>query len=144
MSCGYVGTSTDGASYTDVSGSAMSISDTAQTRITGEAYTLTGDKAIVKGGKREPMEPTITIIYSETDAEAYEQMRLVHETDACGTDVYIQWSPRGNSADDELVTSDAGVISEWVYPPLDASGGGPIVVSFKVKTPGVTTTIVSS
>ena len=144
QACGKVWTSTDGVTYTDISGNTQSVEGTEQTKITGEAYTFTGDTAIVKSGKREPMDLAFVIIYTETDAEAYQQVRAQFEATGCGPNFYVRWSPRGGNADDEQLTSAVGVLTSFTYPPMDATGGAPILAGFTVRVPGVTTTIIAS
>lgn len=142
--CAKVWISTDGVAFTDVSGATQSITGGAQTRITGEAYTFDGPGAIVKAGKREPMESEVVIIYSETDAEVYQQVRLIFEATGCGSAFYLRYSPRGGAADDEQLTSGAGVLTSFTYPDVDASAGGPILGGFTVKHGGFATTIIAS
>jgi len=144
QACGKVWISTDGTNFTDVSGATQSITPGEQTKITGEAYTFDGETPIVKGGKREPMESEVVIIYTETDAEVYQQTRVIFEATGCGAAFYIRYSPRGGSADDEQLTSGAGTLTSFTYPPADASAGGPILGGFTVRHPGFTTTIIAS
>src|SRR5574341_484951 len=142
--CAKVEISNDNSNWTDISGVAQSVADTEQTRMSDQAYTFSGEGAIVKSGKKEPLELTFTIVYSETDAEAYEQVRARFETATCSPNFYVRWSPRGGNADDERITSDAGVITAFTYPPVDASAGGPIICGFKLKVGNLTTTIIAS
>jgi hypothetical protein len=144
QACGQVEIGTDGASWTDISGVTQSFTPGAQTLISSEAYTLDGDTAIVKGGKREPMESEFVIIYSETDAEGYEQARAIFESSDCGNVAYVRYSPQGGDANEEQLTSGEGTIISFTYPPLDASAGGPIVCGFTIKHNGFTTAIVGS
>jgi hypothetical protein len=141
--CGQLDYSADGAAWTDISGVTQSITAFTQTRNSGEAYTFEGDTAIIGFGKRTPMDITVNIVYSETDAEAYEVIRTRFETD-CGAAVYLRWSPGGGDAGDEQITSGAGQVTSWDYPMADATGGDPITCSFTVRVPGVTTSIVAS
>lgn len=142
--CAYVAISTNGVAFTDVGGATQSVAGTEQSRISDQAYTFTGATAIVKAGKREPMELEFVIIYTETDAEVYQQVRALFESGACEPNIYVRWSPRGGSADHEQITSDAGVLISFTYPPIDATSGAPILGGFTVKVPGVTTTIIAS
>lgn len=145
MACGQVETSTTGEdeSWLDVSGGVQSVQDTEQTRKSGEAYTISGDTAAIGAGKREPMELTFVILYTETDAELYQVARTQFET-ACGGDFYVRWSPGGGNIGDERITSGLGILIGFTYPPLDASSGGPILGGFKVKVPSVTTAVIAS
>jgi hypothetical protein len=146
LACGQLEISLDGAcaSYTDISGESQSVEGTEQTRISGEAYTFDGDTAIIRGGKREPMELVFVIVYTETDDEAYEIIRESFETAGCGVNVCVRWSPRGGNAGDERITSGTGILVSFTYPTMDATAGGPILAGFTVKVPGTSTTIVAS
>lgn len=144
MSCGQVEISSDGVSYTDISGETQSMTPGAQTLMSGEAYTLDGDTPIVRGGKREPMESEFVIVYTEADAEAYEQARAIFEASDCGNVIYIRYSPQGGAANQEQLSSGQGTIISFTYPPVNAGEAGPILAGFTVKHNGFTTTIVAS
>ena len=62
MAAAKVEVSTDGSSYTDISGHEQSVEVPAQTRISGQVYTHDGDTALIAGGKREPIEVTVNIV----------------------------------------------------------------------------------
>jgi len=144
MACGKLEISINNADWTDISGESQSVEGTEQTRISGEGYTFDGDTAIIKGGKREPLELTIVIVYTEEDSEAYEVAREIFETEGCGTDFYVRYSPRGGNAGDEQITTGTGSLISFTYPPMDATAGGPILAGFTVKAPSMITTIVAS
>ena len=144
MGCGKLEISINNTDWTDISGTSQSIEGTEATRMTGEAYTFDGDTALIGGGKREPMELTCNIVYTETDADGYEVTRNIFETVGCDTEFYVRWSPRGGSAGDEQITTGEGRVVGFTYPPMDASAGGPIMAAFTVKVPGVATTIIAS
>lgn len=144
LGCGKLEISTDGSAWTDISGESQSIEGTEQTRISGELYTFDGDTALPGGGKREPMEIVVNIVYTEADAEAYETVREIFEGTGCDATLYLRWSPRGGSAGHEQITTGAGNIISFTYPMMDASAGGPILVGFTVKVGSVTTAIVAS
>lgn len=136
LACGHLEASftSDCASWTDISGEDQSVSGTEQARKSGEAYTLDGDCAIIQGGKREPQELVFAIVYTEAAAEAYSLVRTQFEI-SCGGPLCVRWSPKGGNLGDERITTVAGVITEFTYPPMDASAGGPIMAGFKLKVP---------
>jgi hypothetical protein len=145
LACGQLEISTNNCvSWTDISGEAQSLGGTEQTRISGEAYTLTGDTAIVGGGKREPMELAAVIVYTETDTEAYERARTAFEATGCGGSVCLRWSPGGGDAGDERITTPAGILVSFTYPPMDASAGGPIMAGFTLKVASTSTAVIAS
>ena len=144
QSCGEVEFSTNCTDYTDISGATQSVSGTEQSRMVGDAYTLEGDYALVGAGKREPLDLSFVIVYTETDAEAYERVRHQFETAGCGATACVRWSPRGGDAGEEQITTAQGVLTSFTYPPLDAASGGVIMGGFTLHTPNVTTTIIAS
>lgn len=144
QSCAKVEISSDCENYTDISGETQSVTPGDQTLMSGEGYTFSGDTPIIKGGKREPMESVFSIVYTETDAEAYERARAIFEASDCGNTICIRYSPAGGNPDDEQLTSGEGTIVSFTYPPADAASAGPIMGGFTVRHGGFTTTIVAS
>lgn len=144
--CGKVEVALDGlgVTFTNISGVANTVSDTEQTKITGEAYTIEGDGALIGVGKREPMELSVAIVYTETDAEGYEVLREHWEAAGCDGPLWLRWSPRGGNAGDEQLTTGKGFMTAFTYPDLDAASGDPIMCGFKIKCGSVATTIVAS
>lgn len=124
--------------YTDISGTASNVSGTEQTRNSGEAYTFDGDTAIIGAGKRAPMNVVVGTVYSEQAAEAYDLARGAFET-ACGQAICVRWSPGAGASGKDHISTMTGEIVSFLYPPMDASQGAPIMGSFTVLTPGVTT-----
>lgn len=136
--------STNGSTWTDdISGEATSIESTEQSRISGEAYTFDGDTAIITSGKREPIEITVNTIYTEESADTFETVRALFEA-AGGSALYLRWQPAGNTAGDFIFSTSAGVITNFSYPPIDASGGNPILCTFTLKVASVTKTAVAA
>jgi len=138
-SCAQVEISPDCVTWHDISGQTQSLSDTTQTIMLGVAYTLDGDTAIGGAGKREPMLLTFTIVYTENNAEAYDIARAVFEATGCGKQMCVRWSPGGGDAGDDVITSGCSILVEFEYPPVDAATAGPIITTFKVWAPYVTT-----
>lgn len=145
QSCGVVEISSDNVTWTDISGVVNTLEQPEQSRMVGEARTLSGELPIVKGGKREAMDVVVRIIYSETDAEAYQQIRSIFEEAGCGAgEMYLRYSPAGGTADKERLTSDLGVLTNWQYPNLNAEEAGPIMTGFTLRIGGFTTTVIAS
>jgi len=142
--CGKLEVSLDNVTWEDISGVATSVADTTQTKMSGEVFTLEGNGPLIGGGKFEAMELTVALVYTETDAEGYEYVREIWETAGCDVEFYMRWSPRGGNAGDEILTTGNSRLTEFTYPPMDASAGGPILTGFKLKAGEVTTTIVAS
>jgi hypothetical protein len=75
QSCGLIEISFNGTDWVDISGETNLLEQPEQARMVGEARTMAGELPIVKGGKKEAMDLVVKIIYTETDAEAYQQVR---------------------------------------------------------------------
>lgn len=143
MACGKIEVSTDGITWHDISGASQSITGVTQTRMSGEAYTQDGDTAVITAGKRAPMTPTVTVIYTESNTEAWK--RAFDEfTAACGDPLYHRWSPGGGDIGDWRFYTPAPVITSFDYPTLDAADGSPIKCTYQFKTPYVTKEAISS
>jgi len=143
MACGYVGISTDCVTYTDISGYAQTVTPAEQTRITGEAYTFSGDTAIFKAGKRTPVSVTVNIVYTEDDAGAFDIIEAIHDATDCPDEICLRWTPRGDTAGMQQYTV-TGYLTGFQYPPMDASAGGPIMVTFTVMGPEIVPTVKAS
>lgn len=143
QSCGQIEISEDNVTWLDISGESQSLEQPEATRMVGEAFTLAGNGPIIKSGKVEAFDLVFRILYSETDAEAYQRVRNVFEQTGCNNNIYVRYSPRGGSADHERLTGN-GPLTSFLYPNLDASAAGPIVGGFTVRVGGLTTTIIAS
>ena len=128
---------------TDISGQAQSLATPNQTRQSGEAYTLLGDTAIIKGGKREPIELTFTIVYTEEDTEAWELARAEFEAASCGDPLYVWWSPGGGDIGDQQYIGGGTVIG-FDYPPVDATAPAPILCTFTIRVASLATVTITS
>jgi hypothetical protein len=132
--------STDGSVWTDISGFAGSVSRGGGQRNTGEAYTADGDTAIVKGGKRQPVDVSVIIVYTEETTPPYDTVRAAYEA---GSDMYVRWSPNGGDSGDEQYTTDAGIVTDCPEPVGSVESGDPLVIQFTVRTPKVTKSTVT-
>lgn len=129
--------STNGSSWTDISGHTSSIDVPAQARASGEAYTFDGDTALITGGKREPVEITVRIIYTEADTDAFEVVEAEFETDD-GDPLYLRWTPKGSGANTSQYATGACEIVSFQYPGGDASSADPIMTEFVLKAASIT------
>ena len=131
------------AAATDISGQAQSLATPSQSRQSGEAYTLLGDTAIIKGGKREPIDLTFTIVYTEEDTEAWELARAEFEAASCGDPLYVWWSPGGGDIGDQQY-SGGGTMTGFDYPPVDATAPAPIMCTFTIRVASLSTVTITS
>jgi len=143
MAASKVSVSINDSDWDDISGQAQSVEVPAQVRKSGEAYTFDGDTALVTGGKREPVEVTVKIIYNEESDEAFEIARAEFEADD-GDAFYVKWSPLGGSGGNYEYSTGAGELVSFEYPAADASSGDPVLVSFTVKSAKITQASIST
>lgn len=133
-------TSTDGAAWEDQSGIAMKINPGQSQRMSGEAYTPTGDTPIITTGKRQPIEDTVEYVYTEGASELFEDVRAAHEADS---DFYLRYSPKGGQAGEFQFSTAKGKVTVFSNPPMDAGSGAPVVCSFTLKHAGWTKSVVA-
>lgn len=138
-----ISTAADCAGLVDISGSTQSVSVPGQSRMSGESYTFDGDYAIIRTGKREPLEITFNIVYTDENTEAFEIARGIFETIDCDSEVCVVWSPAGGGVGDQEFTA-SGYLINFQYPPVDASSGDPVMCDFVIKAAKVTASAVSS
>lgn len=131
----YVGFSTDGSTWTEVSGAANAVEVSGGERVTGSQPTFTGDTMILKAGKRGTITVTVRGIYSPDADEVYALAKTSYES---GGTFYVRWSPGGGDAGDLGYTTDAGIIKNPPYPGGSADSGDPILTEVQVETEYIT------
>ena len=143
IACGYIGLAADCVTYVDISGYAQTVTPAEQTRITGEAYTFSGDVPIFMAGKRQPVSVAVSIVYTEDDAGAFDRLDAIHDAVDCPGVICLRWMPRGDVAGYQEYTI-TGYLTGFQAPPMDASAGGPIVCTFTVMGPEIETSVKAS
>lgn len=132
---GLVEFSTNGSSWTDISGSISSVDPGEQAKDAGEEYTLTGDYAVLGEGKFKPIDVTAKGVWTPTSGEAW---AVVVAAWAAKGKVYLRWSPQGGASGTKRYTTDAGYMTSLMWPKTDANDAKPIPCGFKLKTPKIT------
>lgn len=123
--------SDDGSTWTNVSGSANQVAATEQRRASGEGYTFDGDTAILKAGKREPLEVTVRALYTESATESFEVVKELFET-VGGGPCWVKWMPSG-TATARAYDCASAVVTRFTYPPADATDPNPVAVEFSFR-----------
>jgi hypothetical protein len=130
--------SPDNSAWVDLSGTTNKIDIGPQDRAVGSAFTFDGDGAVLTYGKRQPIDITFTIIYTETaTTEAFEVLRARHET-TDGAVVYFRWAPIGTGTGKNEYNTGIARLKSFQYPPVDAGTGDPILTSFTVTASNLT------
>lgn len=130
--------STNGTTWTDISGFANEISLSGGDRQLGEAFTFDGDTPIIVVGKRSTLDVTVKALYTEGSNDPFEIVRAAYEG---GTNLYVRWSPKGGSTGAFIYTSDAGYVQNAPYPVGSASSADAVLLEFTVKTPRITKSV---
>lgn len=127
--------SPDGVAWTDVSGYSSVLACNAGERSVSDFFTNEGDTPIVSSGKRASLEIAVTILYTETAAEARDLISDAYEND---TDLHVRWSPKGGNVGDKQYTSQPGVQKTNPYPGGDPSSSDTVVLETAIQTAYVT------
>jgi hypothetical protein len=130
-----------GSVWTDISGTANKVDIGPQDRAVGSAFTFDGDGALLTYGKRQPVDVTVTAIYTETAGEAAETVRALHET-VDGATMYLRWTPIGEVAvgGRSQFSTGKSYIKSFQYPPVAADSGDPIMITFTVTASNIVRT----
>jgi hypothetical protein len=131
-------------SWFDISGSSTSMDAPTQDALNGETYTLEGDFALVEGGKKQPMDFTFTIVYTETSDEAWDRIEQAWRATGCNRKLCVRWSPGGGDVGDLVYTTVNSIMTQVVLPNMDATSGGVIMAGFTVRGANFTRDTVTS
>lgn len=134
--------SSDGSSWTDVSGASGTVQLSGGDVKVGSQHTADGSQAIVvTSNKTEPIEVTIKTLYTETAGEAWKVVKAAY--DAANKVIYLRWSPKGGGAGSARFTTAAGGVAaaapltSCLPPDLDAAGEDPAMFEFSVMAAGL-------
>lgn len=134
--------STDGTSWTDISGQAAAVNVDGGDVPVGEQMTAEGGESIVvSSNKVEPRDVTVRSVYTEGATEAFEVVYAQY----AGADktIYLRWSPAGGATGEVQYTCAVGgsaaavPITSCTLPELDAGSSDIALFEFTVKTPGI-------
>jgi hypothetical protein len=131
----YVEFGIDGGSWADCSGFSNMVSVDGGDRATGTATTADGDTMILTRGKRETEKVKFTAIYTEGGSDVATAARTAWRN---GTDFYLRWAPKGDTAGNTRYTTTAGTVVNGVFPEVDTSKGDPLMVEIELEVADIT------
>lgn len=126
--------------WTDISGALNAIDVSGGDRKSGEAYTAVGETPIVTFGKKEPIELTAKVVYTEVTTEAY---LLALTAKNAGTEWYLRWAPKGTATGNYRYTTGVGQVTSCTEPAGDVGNGEPVLVSWKFRCAAITPAAIS-
>jgi hypothetical protein len=135
--------STNGTTWSAVSNATVKMDDVELSRPSGEAYVGgSSDYATITIGKREPVEITLTFLYSEAANSA---ANAVFDAFQSATPrLGVRWAPRGlvsgaraYATSNDGTTTGLGVITGLTLSALDPSEAEPYVVMVSVRAPTI-------
>ena len=104
--------STDGTTFTDISGHSNKVTVDGGERAVEELFTFDGDTA-----------------------DAQEVLRAAYEA---GSAIYARWSPAGGATGDFQYTTGAGVVVSNPYPGGEAESADVMAAEYKIAVPSIT------
>ena len=124
--------SSDDTTWTDVSGYVGGVAISGGGRVTGEAYTFSGDYALTGFGKRQPVDVTIRVAYTEGASDLFATARTAFEGK---TQFQIRWSPEGEDAAEFIFSTDTDSrITNEILPAGSADSADPAFFEITVRT----------
>lgn len=138
--------STDGNTWTDISGQAVTVQRSDGDQMIGEQNTADGSSPVVTGSNKKAAETiTVSAVYTEGPTEAYETVSARYR--GATKTIFFRWAPKGGIATvagNNVFTcaNDAGTpiavpIINCSIPDLDAGSGDPAMIEFSLRTPNV-------
>jgi hypothetical protein len=127
--------SVDGSAWTGCSGHSNKVSVSGGARKTGEIETFDGDTVILTGGKRGSLDVKLAAVYTETVGEIQEIARARQQA---GTPFYLRWTVKSAITGNFRYTTAAGILTDAVFPDVDASDAKPVMTNVTLKTPEIT------
>ena len=123
------------AEWTDISGESNTIDAGEQSRMSGETYTFDGDTAIITTGKREPVEVTLNIVYTEVVDSPYDELDTAFKAN---TKLHVRWFPKGFVVGNYQFSMSPAWLTALTEPGMDAGSPDPLMVAFTIKAPEAT------
>lgn len=116
--------------WTDIGGEAMTVTLPKEVVTTGSAAVFNADTHVLSSGKKDPFTATVSGVYTEDAAEAFELLRAVWITDTCDKKVCLRATPAGGTVGDKeiYVGEDAdnpALFTGFKPPDLSAGSGDP-------------------
>ena len=129
--------SANGTAWTDVSGTYNKVAPGDSARMSGAKYTFDGDGALITYGKREPIEVTFIMIYTEGASDQYKTLEDLHVAED-GTALYMRWTPKGATVGNFNYATGSCKITNWKRPEVDSESGDPLIAEFTILTSAIT------
>jgi hypothetical protein len=127
--------STDGAAWTDISGSTNTVEDSGGEIDTNKLFTHGTATPILGYGKKSEHKIAVNVVYTETAGEAWALLSTAYEANSAA---YFRWSPRGGSAGQRRFTSSIGRITKLPYPSGKSEDSAPVQISAELTCASVT------
>ena len=127
--------STDGSSWTEISGEANSITADGFERAYGETATFEGAGPLVKTGKAGSGTVTARVAYRENASGLY-AIALTAFTNA--TALYLRWIPKGATQNNYRFTTSSGLVLRQPLPTGSAESGDVAMIDIAVRCGSVT------
>lgn len=133
--------STDGSSWTDISGNGATVEIDGGEQMIGEQQTAAGNvPVVVPSHKTSAVTANVSVLYTETAGEAFKVVwdRYI----STNKTLYFRYSPKGGASGDwRYVASNnadsafACPIISCLPPDMDAGSGDPAMAEFSVTAP---------
>lgn len=130
--------STNGSSYTDISGFAASVTPDGGARKVGKGFTFDGDTPLLVKGKREHIGIKIRVVYTEGGSDPFEVVRAAYEA---GNQFWTRYSPKGGVSGDFQYTI-TGFIVTAPYPMAEAESEAPLYFEYDMEASSISKAVV--
>jgi len=132
QACAKIEISVDGTTWVDIGSEATTVALPKEVLATGSVPVFDDDYHVVTAGKIAPVTATVSGVYTETVAEAFETVLDAWEVAGCGKRLDLRVTPRGGGVGQREITMSPGVLVGLKPPDLSAADGGPALFEFDI------------
>lgn len=120
----------------DISGETNLVTFPKEVVTTGSVAVFDDDTHVLSSGKKPPITATVSIVYTENAAEAWELVRSKWQTEGCEKVMCLRVTPKGGAVGDmEIGVGDANhnaLLVGFSPPTMNAGAGDPSMAEFDI------------
>ena len=132
QACAKIEISVDGTTWVDIGSETTTVALPKEVVATGSVPVFDDDYHVVTAGKIAPITATVSGVYTETVAEAFETVLAVWAVEGCTKRLDLRVTPRGGGVGQREITMSPGVLVGLKPPDLSAADGGPALFEFDI------------
>lgn len=132
QACAKIEISVDGTTWVDIGSETTTVTLPKEVVATGSVPVFDDDYHVVTAGKIAPITATVSGVYTETVAEAFETVLAVWAVEGCTKRLDLRVTPRGGGVGQREITISPGILTGLMPPNLSAGDATAALFEFDV------------